>query len=207
MRKLIVSNITSLDGYFEGPGGDVMALPMDPFFAEHNLERLRAADTLLLGARTYVGFKGYWPAAAADPASSLSVAANPELIDVQAETGRRNNAIQKVVVSDSLSMEDTAPWTETTTIVRRADAHRAVAELKEQSGQDILTFGSGTLFNDLLVAGLVDELYLTLGAAVLGSGTPTFAAGSAPPLRLVDCRPRDGSHNVVLHYEVDNDDR
>jgi len=32
-----------------------MVLPMDDFFDEHNLERLRAADTLLLGATTYTG--------------------------------------------------------------------------------------------------------------------------------------------------------
>ena len=76
MRKLIVSNIMSLDGYFEGPGGNVMALPMDGFFDEHNLERLRAADTLLLGATTYTGLKGYWPAVAADPRVSPAVAAN-----------------------------------------------------------------------------------------------------------------------------------
>jgi hypothetical protein len=37
MRQLIVANIMSLDGYFEGPGGNVMALPMDDFFDEHNL--------------------------------------------------------------------------------------------------------------------------------------------------------------------------
>ena len=52
MRKLIVCNIISLDGYVEGPGRNVMALPMDGFFDEHNLERLRAADTLLLTATT-----------------------------------------------------------------------------------------------------------------------------------------------------------
>jgi hypothetical protein len=28
MRKLIIANIISLDGYVAGPGGDVMALPM-----------------------------------------------------------------------------------------------------------------------------------------------------------------------------------
>jgi hypothetical protein len=76
MRKLIVSNIVSLDGYFEGPNGNVMALPMDGFFDEHNLERQRAADTLLLGARTYLGSKGYWPAVAEDPTASPAVADN-----------------------------------------------------------------------------------------------------------------------------------
>jgi hypothetical protein len=97
MRKLIVTNIMSLDGYFEGPGRDVMALPMDGFFDEHNLERLRAADTLLLGASTYTGLKGYWPAVAANPEVSPAVAANRDVADIHRETGMRNNEIQKVV--------------------------------------------------------------------------------------------------------------
>lgn len=61
MRKLIVSNIVSLDGYCAGPGGDVMALPMDDSFDTYNVERLQAADTLLLGRKTYELFKGFWP--------------------------------------------------------------------------------------------------------------------------------------------------
>jgi dihydrofolate reductase len=202
MRKLVVSNITSLDGYFEGPGGNVMALPMDGFFDEHNLERLRAADTLLLGAKTYAGLKGYWPAVADNPEVSPAVAANPDVAEIHRETGRRNNEIRKVVVSDSLSEDDTTPWTETTTIVRRADAHVAVADLKDQPGMEILMFGSRTLWNDLLVAGLVDELHLMVGASVLGGGTPTFGAGPIPPLQLVNARRRDGSNNVLLLYEV-----
>jgi dihydrofolate reductase len=194
MRKLIVSNIMSLDGYFEGPGGNVMALPMDGFFDEHNLERQRAADTLLLGARTYMGLKGYWPAVAENPGVSPAVANNPDVADLHREIGQRNNEIQKVVVADSLTEDDTAPWTDTTT--------QAVAELKDRPGKDILMFGSRTLWNDLLVAGLVDELHLMVGAIVLGGGTPAFGAGPVPPLRLVNTRRRDGSDNLLLHYKV-----
>jgi dihydrofolate reductase len=202
MRKLIVCNIMSLDGYFEGPGRNVMALPMDGFFDEHNLERLRAADTLLLGAATYLGLKSYWPAVAENPATSPAVVNKPDVADLHRETGQRNNQIHKVVVSDSLTADDTAPWTDTTTIVRRADAHRAVAELKKQQGKEILMFGSRTLWNDLLVAGLVDELHLMIGAAVLGEGTRAFTAGPVPPLRLLDARRRDGSDNLLLRYKV-----
>ena len=121
---------------------------------------------------------------------------------IHRETGLRNNEIPKVVVSDSLTADDTAPWTETTTIVRRADAHQAVADLKDRPGKDLLTFGSPTLWNDLVVAGLVDELHLMIGATVLGGGTPMFGAGPIPPLRLVNARRRDGSDNVLLRYEV-----
>jgi hypothetical protein len=68
MRKLIVCNIISLDGYYEGPGKDVMPLfdyrrevyPMDESFDLYNAERLRAAGTLLLGRTSYEGFKSFW---------------------------------------------------------------------------------------------------------------------------------------------------
>jgi dihydrofolate reductase len=67
MRKLIVSNIMSLNGYYTGPDNNVMALPMDEAFDAYNAERLRAADTLLLGRTTYDGFRGFWPSVADDP--------------------------------------------------------------------------------------------------------------------------------------------
>jgi len=204
MRKLVVASIMSLDGYVEGPGGNVMVLPMDGFFDAHNLERQRAADTLLLGAKTYLGFKSYWPPVAEDPSRSPAVANDPAVADLHREIGTRNNQMLKVVVSDSLTEADTAPWTDTTRIVRRSDAHQAVAELKEQPGKDILTFGSGTLWNDLLAAGLVDELHLMVGAAVAGGGTPAFTHRQVPPLRLLDVKRSDGSENVVLRYAVVN---
>ena len=207
MRKVIVSSIVSLDGYVEGPGGDVMAMPMDGYFDEHNLERLRSADTLLLGATTYRGLKAYWPAVAENPAVSPAVALDPAVADLHREIGERNNAIQKVVVSDSLTEDDLAPWAGTTTVVRRADANRVVADLKSQPGQDILTFGSRTLWNALLAAGLVDELHLMIGAAVLGDGTRAFGPEPVPSLRLIDVRRRAGSENVVLQYAVGHDPR
>jgi dihydrofolate reductase len=202
MRSLVVSNIMSLDGYVEGPGKNVMALPMDAFFDIENLERLRTADTLLLGATTYMGLKGFWPAVAEDPSVSPAVALDPTVADLHREIGVRNNEAHKVVVSDSLTEDDTAPWSETTTIVRRADARKAVTDLKAGSGGAILTFGSRTVWNDLLAAGLVDDLYLMLGGAVVGGGTPAFDPDVRPSLALVEVKRREGSDNLLLHYRV-----
>ena len=68
MRRVIVSNIMSLDGYYEGPGRDVMALNMDEAFDAYNLERIRHADTVLLGRTSFDGFSSYWPGVADAPA-------------------------------------------------------------------------------------------------------------------------------------------
>lgn len=203
MRKIVVSSFVSLDGYAAGPGGNVMALPIDDFFDELNLERQRSADTLLLGRTTYLGMKGWWPAVAEDPTRSPAVQRDPSTADLHRETAQRNDVLHKVVVSDSLTEADTAPWTATTTIVPRADAHGTVRRLKDEPGQDVLVFGSSTLWGDLLRAGLVDELHLLVGPAVLGAGLPAYGAGPVPPLHLVDVRRREASNNVLLSYTVD----
>src|SRR5947207_574606 len=81
---------------------------------------------LLLGVRTYSGFKSFWPGVAGDPKFSA----------MDREISRLDNAIQKVVVSDSLTPDQTEPWRDTTRIVRRADSHAAIAELKRGSGNE-----------------------------------------------------------------------
>lgn len=192
MSKLVVSNLMSLDGYISGPGGDVMVLPLDESFSAYNVERLRAADTMLVGRTTYSGFLSYWPAIA-------DVQSQPA---VEREISGINNRIDKVVVSDTLSPDDTGVWRETTRILRRAEAHEQIAELKRHGDGDILTFGSTTLWNDLLAAGLVDELHLMVGNAALGTGDPAFMAASPAALTLAEVRQLEGSNNVLLTYVV-----
>jgi dihydrofolate reductase len=203
MSKLIVTNIVSLDGYYEGPGRNVMVLPLDQSFDAYNAERLRAADTLLLGRTSYEGFKGFWPHVADDPkaaAERLGIPVQRLDTPIHREISRRLNAIAKVVVSDTLAADQTEPWRDTTRIVRRVDAHEEIAELKQRPGKDILIFGSRTLWNDLLTAGLVDELHLMVGSVVLGGGTPAFGKELATPLRLLDTRTWEGSDNVLVRY-------
>jgi dihydrofolate reductase len=189
MRKLIVCNIISLNGFYEGPGKDVMALPFDEAFDDYNAERLRAADTLLLGRATYEGFRSYWPA----------IADRSDVRSVEREISRLTTAIDKVVVSDSLEPQLKGPWPNPV-IIKRAEAHQQIAELKRQQGKEIIVFGSRLMWNDLLVAGLVDELHLMIGPAFLAAGTPVFAGASRMALRLIESRTLNGSQLVLARY-------
>jgi dihydrofolate reductase len=187
MRKLIVSNLISLDGYASGPGGDVMALPFDTTFSDYNLELMEAADTLVSGATTYRGFLSYWPLVADDPAQ-------PE---VERAISRRHRELEHLVVSNSLTAEETGPWREQTRIVRRDEARDAIAQAKQGAGGTLLVFGSMTTWNDLLAAGLVDELHIMIGAGVLIDGVPAFSVRPPGPMQLTGAR-RLGASNIAL---------
>ena len=187
MRKVIVCNFISLDGYVAGVGNDVMALPFDPSFDAYNLERIRSADTLLAGRTTYEQLMAFWVPLADDPAAT----------DLQREIGRFNRDADKLVVSDSLRAAATAG---------RGhhggppdDAVRHLAALRQAPGRDILCFGSHLTWNPLLAAGQVDELHLMIGCAGLGRGVPLFTAAT-PRLRLLDTWRAEGSDSIVLRY-------
>ncbi|MPZ63982.1 MAG: deaminase [Pseudonocardiaceae bacterium] len=190
-RRVIVSNIVSLDGYVAGPPGGP-PLPIADAFDAYNAERLRAADTLLVGRTSYDMFRGYWPPVQDDTDAGPA----------QHEISRLNNAIEKVVVSDTLTSDETTPWSSTTRIVARSAAHETIAELKRGPGRDILVLGSRTLWNDLLAHDLVDELHLLIGPVVLGGGTPTFAAPPRGSMRLLATRTWEGSASVLATYEI-----
>jgi dihydrofolate reductase len=191
MRKVVVTNIVSLDGYLAGPGGDVMAMPMDHAFDESNAERLRSADTLLLGATTYRGFLSFWP----------NAPEMPDLTEPSREIAQRYaDGIEIVAVSDTLTEGETGVWYDQTRIVRRSDAADAVRALRDGDAGDVLVYGSGTLWNALLAEGLVDELHLMVAPTALGDGVPAFTGPAR--LDLVDLRRWDGSSNVLLSYAV-----
>lgn len=195
MRQLVVTVIATLDGFVAGPGGDLMVMPFDEGFNVYAQERLEAADTLLAGRTTYADFVSYWPHVADDPAQD----------DRQRAIGRRHDAVEKVVVSDSYVVDPASPWAGITRVVPRAAAAEVVEELKSGDGGDVLAFGSTTTWNPLLVAGLVDELHVLVGPALLGAGVPLLAEPTRVPLRLLETRRLPDSSLVLHRYDARQD--
>ena len=176
MRKAVVSEFVSLDGVFENPARTF------PFRSEEQeafkLAELRAADALLLGGVPYDGFATAWPAMA----------------EQTGEYGAMMNGYPKHVVSTTL---EKAAWNNSTIV--GGNVADAVTGLKEQTGRDILVFGSGRLVGTLMELNLIDEYRLLVFPVVLGKGQRLFSAGRAATLHLVDAKPfRSGV--VALAY-------
>ena len=197
MRKIIVYNIVSLDGYHTGLNNDVSVMfPMmgDKVFNAYTAERLRAADTFLIGRVSFELFNSFWPKVAQNPDSD-------EWTPEQREISRAGKSVPTVVVSDTLPdwLPEKLPDTR---LIRRAEAYDQIAELKRQPGKDILMTVSRTLWNDLLAHDLVDEIHLMIGNLVLGEGIPVFAGKPAASLRLIDVRTWEDSNHLLARYQV-----
>jgi dihydrofolate reductase len=179
MRKLIMWNMVTLDGFFEGAQRwdiDFHNAGWGEELQRFSNEQLSTADLLLFGRVTYEGMAQYWPTA-------------------KGETAERMNGIQKVVFSRTLTSAD---WANTRLV--STDAAEEVARLKQEPGENILVFGSGELCASLMRAGLIDEYRLGLNPIALGEGNPLFKPGTGPAkMRLLQARPLE-TGCVLLFY-------
>jgi dihydrofolate reductase len=181
MRKLVVWNLMTLDGYFEGTTPwslDFHMLAWGDELEHYARELGNEGDTLVFGRKTYEGMASYWPTATETP-----------------EIKAYMNGIAKIAVSRTM---DKADWNNSR-VVR--DPVTELAMLKAEPGKTIFVFGSAELADTLAKAGLVDEYRICLVPVILGSGNPHFKPASEQVrLKLLESRPLK-TGGVILRYE------
>jgi dihydrofolate reductase len=179
MRRLVMWNLQTLDGYFEGKAPwdlDFHETAWGDELQQFSLEQAREVGTLLYGRATYEAMAAHWATATGPIADFM-------------------NDVPKVVFSRTL---DAATW-KNARLVRR-DAADEVEELKRGEGKDLFVFGSAKLCDSLMRRGLFDELRICVAPVVLGTGVPLFKPGNpGQNLTLLQARPLD-TGGVILRY-------
>ena len=166
MRKLIVWNIMTLDGYFEGEKNWDLSFHdkiWGPELEKLSLEQLRSADYLVFGRVTYEGMAAYWKKAEGE----------------NNEIARLMNSIPKLVFSRTLKEDDPAwsadRWNNSTLADKNASGE--ISRLKKQGDGDMYVFGSADLSRTLIEDDLIDEYRIGIAPIILGNGRPHFKQG------------------------------
>lgn len=177
MRRIIMWDMVSVDGFFEAPGHDIAWFVFEDELAAYIGETQLEARTLLFGRATYEMMAGYWPSAEGEIATFM-------------------NGVEKFVFSKTLQSAD---WNNTTLVP--GDAVTEIERLKRLDGGTIFVFGSANFAATLTSCGLVDEYRLGINPVLLGKGIPLFQNIPGPTkLTLTHVRPLK-SGVVILHYQ------
>lgn len=186
MRKVILLEHTSLDGYLAGNDGDMEWIRVDDETWDYVHPVIDAADTVIWGRVTYQMMEGYWPTAADRPDATRH--------DVH--HGRWLRDATKIVLSRSLT-ESSWPGTR----ILSGEPRDVVASLQREQGKNILVIGSASVARSFIRSGVIDEYRLTINPVLLGQGTPLFPSESSKAdLKLVSSKVL-ASGVVALHYE------
>ena len=186
MRKVILSNSVTLDGFFAGPNGELDWFIVDEEFKQYANDLLSNVDALLFGRVTYQLMADYWPAAATNPSTSKS----------DLEIADKMNNLPKIVFSKTLQE---VKWNNSRLV--KENIAEEISKMKQQPGKDMVIFGSGSIVSTFMQLGLIDEYRIIVNPVVLGSGKPLFKGmNDKQNLKLLKTRVFS-SGIVILFYE------
>ena len=193
MRRIVMFNRVSADGYFAGPDGQLDWVVADEEVDVAGAAAIPGFDTILFGRRTYELFESFWPHALDDS----STARDPH-------SDRRSPVLRTMAVW--INEANKLVFSRT----REAGEHELVHELdpqqvkamKEQPGKDMIVFGSGSLVSQLTEHRLIDEYQFVVNPLLLGKGRPLVCGPlRSSKLELMEER-RFGSGIVMLRYAL-----
>jgi len=185
MRKLIVFNHISLDGYFTDANGD-MRFAQNPIpdaewdaFVAGNAG---GGGTLVFGRITYELMVGFWP--------------TPLALQQMPDVAEQMNSLPKVVFSRTL---EHVSWNNTRLV--KNDLSGEIRRMKEAAGEHMVIFGSGSIVSQLAQEGLIDEYQIVVDPVALGKGRTMFENIKEKLSLKLKTAQTFGNGNVLMCYE------
>lgn len=162
MKKMIADFKISVDGFIEGPNGEL------DWVAEwsNDMDLLNQVDTCVLGGGMYPVYEQYWTAVQENPEGILAFTGRKP---TKGEIDYAAFAYKTLHFVLSTTLEKAA-W-QNTNIVRDIED---IKNLKQQPGKDIYVVGGANLVSNLMNHGLIDELRLAIQPIVIGGGKALF---------------------------------
>jgi len=153
MRKVVVWNLVTLDGFFEGAEKELDWFVVNEEFINESRDMFKEFDTILFGRKTYQMMEKYWPTAE----------------DNDPTITHHMNKLSKIVFSKTL---EEVSWNNSRLI--NENITEEVHEMKKLPGKDMVIFGSGEIVSALTKAHLIDEFRIILNPVILGEGNTMF---------------------------------
>ena len=177
---------TSLDGFVAGPNGEMDWIEVDDEMFEYSGKLTDQSDAALYGRVTYQMMESYWPTAADQPKATKH--------DI--EHSRWYNKVAKIVISRTMQQTNSSK-----TKIISDNIPEEINKVKQETGKDILMFGSPTLAHTLMQQNLIDDYWLFVNPLLLGKGIPLFAGiKDIMQLKLLTTKVFP-SGVIALHYE------
>lgn len=151
-RKIILDLAVSLDGFIEGPNGEIDWCIMEPDMKFTDF--LNSIDTILYGRKSYDLWGNYTP--------------KEYDSDTDKEMWRILHSKEKIVFSK------TKKSTDQNIVFINDHIDEEVNKLKNRPGKDIWLYGGANLITTFIHYGLIDEYRLSIHPVVLGAGKPLF---------------------------------
>lgn len=151
MKKVILNLAVTLDGFIEGPKGEIDWCIMDD---DMNFDAfIESVDTMFYGRVSYDAWGNFQPEENTAPAEK--------------SMWQAIHSKNKFVFSGKERPNEKATWITT-------DLADRVAEIKKQGGKDIWLYGGAKLIKTFIDLGLIDIYKISVHPTVLGKGKPLF---------------------------------
>jgi dihydrofolate reductase len=194
-RKIVVFDRVSADGYFAAANGDLNWAVPDDAIDQAGVQGMTDTDTMLFGRRTYDMFESFWPRVASDSPTAPDPHAEGRDSPTLRAMANWINEKTKIVFSKT---RKEVTW-KNSRLVRELDP-RQIEAMKNESGKNMIIFGSGSVVSLLTQHGLIDEYFLIVNPIVLGSGKSLISGvPKSTRVDLLEAKKYD-SGNVVLRY-------